>query len=153
MSALIVTIRSDIETMLISRYVTIFLVPVAFTLSYFNMMPITFTASLIGALCGYFFLFFINSIFKWLTNKNGIGEGDFDLLCLIGAFTGILGCWASVTIGSALGSIFGLLYMLYIRYFTTKETNSLIPFGPFLASGAIIYIFFMNTFLIFFKFL
>src|SRR5205085_7679082 len=39
-SALIVTIRSDIETMLISRYVTLFLVPIAFIFSWLNMIPI-----------------------------------------------------------------------------------------------------------------
>lgn len=140
-SALIVTIRSDIETMLISRYVTLFLVPTAFIFSWLNMLPITLSASMVGAVFGYLFLLLINSVFKYFTNKDGIGEGDFDLLCLIGAFTGVFGCWASITIGSTLGSIFGLMYMLYIRYCTTKTVNTQIPFGPFLAAGALVYIF------------
>jgi len=140
-SALIVTIRSDIETMLISRYVTLFLVPVAFLLSWHGLLPISFFASICGAVIGYLFLSIINYIFKYATNKDGIGEGDFDLLCFIGSFTGIFGCWATVTIGSTLGSIFGIIYLLYACYFTEKTISTKIPFGPFLAFSAIMYVF------------
>ena len=143
-SALIVTIRTDIETMLISRYVTLFLVPVAFVLSWYNLLPISFLSSTCGAAFGYLFLFTINYIFKHFANKEGIGQGDFDLLCFIGSFTGIVGCWAAVTIGSALGSLVGIGYLLYIRYFTNKTISTKIPFGPFLACGAIIYVFFKH---------
>jgi len=130
--------------MLISRYVTLFLVPVAFILSWFNMIPISFYSSIISAFFGFFSLFFINYTFRWYTHKNGIGEGDFDLLCFIGAFTGIFGCWASLTIGSLLGSLFGLISIFYTHYFTTKAISKQIPFGPFLAIGAIIYIFYQS---------
>ena len=130
--------------MLISRYVTLFLLPIAFLFSHLHMTPIRLSASITGALFGFLSLFLINYIFKWFTNKNGIGEGDFDLLSFIGAFTGIFGCWASLTIGSALGSIVGLLSIFYIHYFTTKTISKQIPFGPFLAMGAIIYIFYQK---------
>ncbi len=150
LSALIVTIRSDIETMLISRYVTLFLVPIAFILSWFFLLPITCTESILGALAGYLFLYIINAIFRYFTHKEGIGEGDFDLLCFIGAFTGIIGCWASVTIGSTIGSIFGILYLLYTRYFAKQTVSTMIPFGPFLAAGAIVYIFYQKNILHFF---
>ena len=148
-SALIVTLRSDIETMLISRYVTLYLVPLMFILSSYNRLPISFGESVFGALFGYFFLFIINHLFKYFTHKDGIGEGDFDLLCFIGSFTGIVGCWASVTIGSTLGSLCGLSYLLYARY-TKQAANPQIPFGPFLATGAIIYIFFNTHIILFF---
>jgi len=124
--------------MLISQYVTLYLIPIAFLCSWLHRLPISFFESLCGAIIGYFFLYSINYIFKYLTKKDGIGEGDFDLLCLIGSFSGILGCWASITIGSTLGSLFSLLYLLTTKKIT--KTNY-IPFGPFLAFGAIIYIF------------
>lgn len=141
-SALIVTIRSDIETMLISRYATLFLVPVGIGLSMYGFLPISFRESIGGALFGYFFLFGINYIFKYLRQMDGIGEGDFDLLLFIGSFTGIVGCWISITIGSVLGSLYGIITML-----TQKDTNmaqfqsTKIPFGPFLAFGALIFVF------------
>ncbi|HEV2601103.1 MAG TPA: prepilin peptidase [Candidatus Babeliales bacterium] len=132
-SALIVTIRSDLETMLISRFVTLFLIPLGLLFSFFNALPISTLDSLLGALFGYLSLYIVAQIFWWCTKKEGIGEGDFELLAFIGSFTGLYGCWMSLTIGSIIGSILGLLYMII-----TKSDRSLkIPFGPFLALGAI----------------
>ena len=145
-SALIVTIRSDIETMLISRYVTIALVPIGFFLSTYHALPLSFTDSFIGAITGYLFLFITNTIFKYIRGIDGIGEGDFDLLMLIGSFTGIIGCWTSITLGSLLGSFYALCAMLFhycspIKFDHPLTTTTKIPFGPFLAIGAIIFVF------------
>jgi len=138
-SALIVTIRSDAETMLISRFMTIFLVPVGITLSFFNLLPISPLDSILGALGGYFFLYFVGFIFQKCTGKSGIGAGDFDLLSFIGSFTGITGCWISLTIGAFVGSLFGTVYLIF-----TREREAKIPFGPFLALGAIAYVFYQK---------
>lgn len=136
-SALIITIRSDLEYMLISRLVTLFLVPLGIALSAANLLPISALESILGACVGYGFLWLVSKIFTFCTHKQGIGEGDFDLLCFIGAFTGIIGCWASVLIGSIAGSIIGLYYCA-----TTRNAYSIkIPFGPFLALGAILFVF------------
>lgn len=141
-SALIVTIRSDIETMLISRFVTIFLAPLGIFFSAYGLLPLSLRESIAGALFGYLFLFSINSIFKYLRNIDGIGEGDFDLIVLIGSFTGIIGCWVSIMLGSLLGSLYGLLLLLFTKN-NTDNTSSLqtkIPFGPFLAFGALLFV-------------
>lgn len=142
-SALIVTIRSDAETMLISPFMTIYLAPIGFILSWFTMIPVSFLESIAGATGGYLFLYTINYVFKLIKKEDGIGEGDFDLLFFIGSFTGIIGCWASVTIGSAVGSFIGIMYTIYdCHYNKNIQIHShKIPFGPFLALGAIIYIF------------
>lgn len=134
------TIRSDIETMLISRFVTLFLVPLGCIFSAYKLLPLSLIESISGAMFGYIFLFSINSIFKYLRNINGIGEGDFDLMVFIGAFTGIIGCWITITIGSMLGSIYGLL-MLFATNNEQSLQNTKIPFGPFLAFGALLFTF------------
>lgn len=142
-SALIVTIRSDLETMLISRYTTIYLAPLAFIMSLCGLLPISWKESICGAIFGYSFLFIINSIFKYWRNVNGIGEGDFDLLLFIGSFTGVIGCWFSLTIGSILGSLYGIYCIISAQQnktFLSMQTTK-IPFGPFLALGAIIFVF------------
>ncbi|HSC25394.1 MAG TPA: prepilin peptidase [Candidatus Babeliales bacterium] len=143
-SALIVTIRSDAETMLISRFTTLFLVPFGCIFSAYGLLPLSLTESILGAFFGYSFLYIINSIFKYLRNINGIGEGDLDLILFIGSFTGVAGCWMSITIGSILGSLYGLMYLTFL-YFSKDNNDSLydtkIPFGPFLACGALIFIF------------
>jgi leader peptidase (prepilin peptidase)/N-methyltransferase len=139
-SALIITIRTDIETMLISRYVTLFLVPLALAFSLFDLLPIAPMTMLFGTLFGYFLLFFISKTFFLFTKKEGIGQGDIELLALIGAFTGIMGCWISLLLGSILGSVFGIILILLQHLnFQTR-----IPFGPFLALGSMIYVLYQD---------
>jgi len=141
-SALLVTIRSDLETMLISRYATLFLVPVGILLSLLNMLPITSTESIIGSIFGYGVLYGIARLFYTITKKNGLGQGDIDLLAFIGSFTGIIGCWATILVGSIVGSLFGIIYTLI-----AKPTGQVkLPFGPFLALGAISYVFMQEWF-------
>lgn len=136
-SALILTIRTDLETMLISRLFTLYLAPVGILLSLLNLLPINFYQSVFGALIGFFSLFIVNKIFYIFTKKQGIGEGDFDLLALVGAFTGPLGVLYSIFYGSILGSIIGISLILINK----KDMQSKLPFGPFLAIGSIIYTF------------
>lgn len=138
-SALIVTIRSDIETMLISRFVTIFLAPLGCVLSAYGLLPLSLRESISGALFGYFFLLSINYIFRSLRNQNGIGQGDFDLMLFIGSFTGILGCWISITLGSMIGSLYGIS-ALCLSNNDHSFQNFKIPFGPFLAFGALLFV-------------
>src|SRR5690606_24622206 len=88
-SALIVTIRSDIETMLISRYATLFLIPAGSLYAMLNLLPLSPLESIAGAFCGYLYLYSVNALYRRIKGTNGIGEGDFDLLAFIGTFTGI----------------------------------------------------------------
>jgi leader peptidase (prepilin peptidase)/N-methyltransferase len=141
-SALIVTIRTDLETMLISRYATLALVPVGFLLSFFGFLPITATNSLIGALFGYFLMWGMRAAFKLATGKIGIGQGDLDLMALIGAFTGVLGCWVTLSIGSVVGALIGSLYLTITKQSTARP----LPFGPFLALSACVYVFAQHFF-------
>ncbi len=138
-SALIVTIRSDIETMLISRFVTIFLAPLGCFFSTYGLLPLSLRESIAGALFGYCFLWSINYIFRSLRNQNGIGEGDFDLMLFIGSFTGIIGCWISITLGSMIGSLYGIS-TIFLSQHNHSFHNIKIPFGPFLAFGALLFV-------------
>ncbi len=147
-SALLIVIRTDLETMLISRFTTLFLIPVAFVLSltYFGYTPlllINISDAIRGALFGYFILFIINKVFLVCTKRQGIGQGDMELLAMIGAFTGVIGAWISLLIGSLLGSVVGVWLICQKSY----KMQALIPFGPFLAAGAICYTLFQTNLL------
>lgn len=135
-SALIVSIRSDLETLLISQFVTVFLAPTGFLCALAHLVPITALSSLIGAVFGYLFLWTLATIFLMVTGKKGMGEGDFELMALIGSFIGINGAWTTLIIGSVAGSFIGMGLILYGG--ATRSTK--IPFGPFLAIAAILYV-------------
>ncbi|MBN1549755.1 prepilin peptidase [Candidatus Babeliales bacterium] len=132
-SALIVTLRTDLETMLISRFMTLTLVPLGFGLSLLGYLPISWYESLTGSVLGYGILWTVAKLFKVVTSKDGLGEGDMELMALIGAFLGPLGCWITLLVGSLFGSIVGLMIQLITH-------RRLIPFGPFLALGAMTYV-------------
>lgn len=140
-SALIVTIRSDSETMLISQYATLFLIPIAFVCACAGYLPISLVESIIGALFGYIILYVPAKLFAMLTKKEGIGVGDIELLAFIGSFLGSMGVWLTLLIGSITGSLIGLTYLFICH--ASRSTK--IPFGPFLAFSAMIVTLYLDT--------
>jgi leader peptidase (prepilin peptidase) / N-methyltransferase len=135
-SALIVSIRTDLETMLISRYVSLALIPCAFVASYVHWLPINITQSVLGAASSYLFLYGINAVYLLLRKQIGIGLGDIELLSFIGACIGLQGWWFTLLLASCFGSLAGISIMLYKRSFESFK----IPFGPFLAIGAMTFV-------------
>ena len=136
-SAVIIATITDLQTLLISRYTSLFLVPFGWLFAAYGLLPISLASSIIGSLMGYLILAIVAKIFHVITKKQGLGQGDSDLLAYIGAFTGPMGVWLSLFFGSVLGATIssGLLA-------TKRATrNTPIPFGPFLALGALIYLF------------
>jgi leader peptidase (prepilin peptidase) / N-methyltransferase len=136
-SALIISIRTDLESMLISRWVSIFAVPVGWILAGLGFLPITLKVSVVGSLAGYLLLWIVGHVFMLITKQPGLGLGDVELLSFIGAFIGPLGAWITLIVGSFLGTIGGT-----IQWAATKSRK--IPFGPFLALGAISYVLFQS---------
>lgn len=141
-SALVVTIFTDVTTLLISQMVTLYTMPIGWILSNIGLLPISPLSSIGGSVCGLLILLAVRSASrKWL-DKDGLGQGDIDLLCFIGAFTGPVGCWITLMIGSILGSVIGLIYFIAAR----GKRDILLPFGLFLGMGAILFVLFTKEF-------
>lgn len=132
-SALIVVIRTDLQAMLISRWTSLYLAPLGIVFAYYGLLPITVYGAMLGAATGYGILWLTRNIFYWLTKKEGLGQGDEELMACIGAFTGLLGWWFTLLIASLAGTVVGLVVAL-IR---GNLRDIRLPFGPFLALGAI----------------
>lgn len=138
-----VTLFTDAWVMLISRHVTLYAIPVALCLSIMKLIPLSFNESLFGAFFGYMLLKIIARAAQKHWQREALGQGDIDLLCMIGAFTGWQGCWFTLVIGSILGSLFGLLMILKDRSWTLN--NRQLPLGTFLAMGAMLYVIFAKN--------
>jgi leader peptidase (prepilin peptidase)/N-methyltransferase len=121
--------------MLISRYATLLLIPFGWILSAINWLPLTLYESVLGSVIGYAILYVIALTFKAITRKDGMGQGDLELLAFIGSFTGPIGCIMTLFIGSTLGAVIGIAYISLFK----QNRATMIPFGPFLALGAMIY--------------
>jgi leader peptidase (prepilin peptidase) / N-methyltransferase len=70
--------------------------------------------------------------------REAMGRGDLKFLAAIGAFLGWRAVLCSIFAGSLAGSVVGLVSLLLGR----REWSSKIPFGPYLALGALIWMFF-----------
>lgn len=97
--------------------------------------PIDLKQALLGALLGGGLLWGVGKIYEWITGREGIGFGDVKLLALFGVHSGVLGVLTSLFYASALGSMVGLLMILFLG----KGRRYPIPFGPFLCAGLLIF--------------
>ncbi|MDP6689060.1 MAG: A24 family peptidase [Alphaproteobacteria bacterium] len=94
--------------------------------------------AIIGAVCGYGVLALINSIYALLTQRQGIGRGDWKLAAVIGAWLGPQGLTISLMGAFLLGSLAGLVLMAAFA----QGRRTAVPFGPFLAGGGVIAVYF-----------
>jgi leader peptidase (prepilin peptidase) / N-methyltransferase len=122
---------------------------------------------LIGAAVGYGVVWLIGEVYYRLTGREGLGLGDGKLLALIGALLGWQAVVAALFAGSLIGSVVSIPVLLAGQRRarptdpagdtdpsrdqvpaqdgdgddTSPLRHAQIPFGPFLALGAILYIF------------
>jgi len=97
-------------------------------------------SAVIGAVVGYGLLWAAYWLFKLATGKEGMGYGDFKLLAALGAWFGWQALPPLLVISGVTGSIIGFALM------TAKNNLSgKIPFGPYLALGGIVTLFFGST--------
>ena len=71
--------------------------------------------------------------------KEAMGGGDIKLLAGVGAWSGAVGAFDCLMIGSLLGSVYGLTLMARGRL----KRSDPIPFGPFLSAGAVFNLFYV----------
>ena len=103
----------------------------------FALPDVTLVASILGILIGGGSLWIVAQLYYVLTRKEGMGGGDIKLLAMMGAIIGWEGVLFTIFAASAIGTVVGILVMLKTRTSMTLK----VPFGPFLAIGAIAYIF------------
>jgi leader peptidase (prepilin peptidase) / N-methyltransferase len=89
--------------------------------------------SLFGASCGFAMAWGMASLGEFMLGKEALGGGDVKLLAGVGAWAGATGAFDCLMIGSLLGSLYGARLLLAGK---AKRSDS-IPFGPFLAAGAV----------------
>ena len=144
-SALILSIRTDFQAMVISRFVTIYAIPLIWLAAFYKIIPIDLLQSLAGACFGYTLMWSIKKFALLITKKDSLGQGDLELLAFIGSFIGMFGCWITLSLGSMLGVICTGIWMLL-----SKKRFTHIAFGPYLCFASMIFIFYKNFFISYF---
>ncbi|MES1206037.1 MAG: A24 family peptidase, partial [Pseudomonadota bacterium] len=98
----------------------------------------------IGVVAGYLFVRLIADFYYYVLKREGLGLGDGKLLAMIGAVLG----WKSLPVvlftGSVVGTVVSIPLLLAARRRQNDDSplrQAQVPFGPFLAVGALVYLF------------
>ena len=130
----------DLETQLLPDNITLPLVWLGLLFN-LNQEFTTIESAVLGAVFGYLILWAIYWLFKIITNKEGMGYGDFKMLAAIGAWLGWAVLPLVILISSLTASIVGITLILLKK----QDRATAIPFGPYLALAGMIALFKTQT--------
>ncbi len=138
--ALLALTAIDFDTFLLPDDITL---PLLWAGLLFNLYGV-FTdlpGAVLGAVIGYLALWCVYWGFKLVTGKEGMGYGDFKLLAALGAWLG----WQMLPLIILLSSLVGAVVGLALIAARKQGRNTPIPFGPYLAGGGLIALFWGPT--------
>jgi leader peptidase (prepilin peptidase)/N-methyltransferase len=140
-SSLIVITFIDLDLSIIPDRITVSGMIVGLLCSFFNArLGSGWSAVLtsgIGLFVGGVLYYVIAVLGSILFKKESMGGGDIKLAAMLGAFLGWKGILLTSFFAFFLGAIIGGIVLLA----SSQRSHTRIPFGPFLAMGAVVYIF------------
>lgn len=158
-SAIIVTlVSSDIEERILPDEFTLggavvglilsWFVPLNFALAYIFLPRsndphlLSLIEASIGAVVASGSIWVVGELYYRLRGREGLGFGDVKMVAMIGAFMGLQGALLTLIVGSMLGGVGGLIYILL----TGKNASTYqLPFGAFLGASAMTILVFGET--------
>jgi leader peptidase (prepilin peptidase)/N-methyltransferase len=140
-SLLLIISMIDLDTGLIPDILSLSGIVLGFGLSFFTPR-LTWLDSLLGIILGGGIFYAIATGYALIRHKDGLGGGDIKLLGMIGAFIG----WSGVAFTILVSSVSGMIIAVPLMWRSGKSLGSPLPFGPFLAFGAVLFIFWGRLF-------
>jgi len=140
-ASLIVVTFIDIDYQIIPDVITLPGIPLCFFAAVF-VMEVSFWESLLGIIGGGGILYVFAIGYERLKKQEGMGGGDIKLLAMLGAFWGWKSLFFILLISSCVGALVGVFLILRFG----RGMKYALPFGPFLALGAVSYFFLGEAF-------
>lgn len=144
LSALVVITFIDLEHQIIPDGITLPGIPIAILLGatilpdpFSRAHPLGLQSSLVGFAAGGGLFYLIAVAGESIFRKQAMGGGDIKLMALVG---GLLG-WKSVIVTTFVGSLIGSAVGLLLIVLKGRKWGSRLPFGPFLAVGSAVSLF------------
>jgi len=144
-SSLIVITFIDLDFQIIPDRITLAGIPLGFLAGSF-LLPDPFARSsllgikesFIGMVSGFAIFYLVALVGSAIFKKEALGGGDIKMMTMIGATMG----WKTVILTTFLGSLAGSIFGITLMALKGKNMTTKLAFGPFLALGAIITLFF-----------
>lgn len=136
-AAFLVIIFIDIRHQIIPDLISLPGIVMGFVFSLVSN-TVTWQSSLLGIILGGGVLYTLALLYTLLRKTDGMGGGDIKLLAMIGAWLGWQSLPFVIFTSSLTGSIIGVTIILSQK----KDSQTRIPFGPFLSVAALLYLFF-----------
>ena len=133
--ALIVLFTIDLEHQILPNVIT--LPGISVGLAFALLGPPGWRAALLGVVLGGGVLYATAAGYYLLRKEEGLGMGDVKMLAMIGAFLGWQAVIFSLTISAVIGAIVGITLIAFRK----QEWSSRLPYGPYIALAAMIWIF------------
>jgi len=134
----------DLETFLLPNALTLPGIVVGLLFAFFTDNLIN---TMIGAVAGYTIFWLVAWVFYRITGKQGMGQGDFKLLAMLGAFMGWQALPFIIFISSLTGAILGSVILLLSK----KGLRTEIPYGPYLAAAGLVWLFWGSSILVWYQ--
>jgi leader peptidase (prepilin peptidase) / N-methyltransferase len=137
-AALVAVFWIDWDHMIIPDVISLNGIAVGVLFAIANVLPgVIWSSSIMGALLGAFILYAPAALYEKLRGVEGLGRGDIKLLAMIGAFTGPAGVVFVLFFSSFAGCVVALIGITW----QGRSSSTPMPFGPFLAVSAILFVF------------
>jgi len=118
----------DIDHQLLPDSLVLPLLWIGLLANLYGLLPhLTIESAILGAVIGYMILWTVNAIFKLIRGYDGMGNGDFKLLALFGAWGGYQILPVVILFSAFAGAVIGIISVVLF-----KGKNKF-PFGPYLA--------------------
>jgi leader peptidase (prepilin peptidase)/N-methyltransferase len=135
--ALLALTAIDFDTQLLPDDITLPLIWIGLLFNLYGTFT-TLHDAVLGAIAGYIALWAVYWLFKLAT---GMGYGDFKLLAALGAWLGWQLLPLIIILSSLVGAVIGITLIVAVK----RGRDIPIPFGPYLAGGGLIALFWGQT--------
>ena len=124
----------DADTMLLPDSLTLPLLWAGILCASMGVIELPLLQSVWGAAAGYGVLWLVQTVFKLITGKQGMGEGDYKLLAALGAWLG----WMVLPMVVLIASLLGVIVALAMRWRGSLKAGEPLPFGPYLVLAGLV---------------
>ncbi len=134
---LLVLSAIDLRSKRLPDVITLPAIPILF-LSGFGAHDVGWLERLIGGAAGYLVFRLPSDFYYYVLKREGLGLGDAKLLALIGVVLGWKALAFVIFTGGFVGALVSIPFVIRAR---TSLRTAEVPFGPFLALSALVYLF------------